>query len=191
MSDSLAFSDATRGKIHTLLGRYPRKQGALIPVLYLAQDEFGWLRPEVMELVAKELELPVATVLATATFYTMLYKKPVGRFHVQICVNVSCYLLGSDELMSIAQETLGIAPGQTSSDGLFSLEAVQCLCACDRAPTLQINQTDYFKVKGADFRNVLTQMQTEGTRLGPRPGWLEFQGDHDHHAHADQEAPHA
>ncbi len=180
MSEPVAFSAATNTKIAELLGRYPRKQGALIPTLYLAQDEFGWLKPEVMQLVADKLELPLASVLATAMFYTMLYKKPVGRFHVQICTNVSCYLLGSDELMAIAQQALGLAPGESTPDGLFTLEAVQCLCACDRAPTLQINKDDYFKVTPAKFKELLAQLKTDGVKLGPPVGWLADQ----HHAHA-------
>ena len=171
MSESVVFSKATKSKIAELVGRYPRKQGALIPVLYLAQDEFGWLRPEVMQLVATTLELPLATVLATAMFYTMLYKKPVGRFHVQVCTNVSCYLLGSDQLMAVAEDVLGIKAGETTADGLFTLDSVQCLCACDRAPTLQINKDDKFNVTPVNFRAMLAALQTDGVELGPRPGW--------------------
>ena len=180
MSEPIAFSAATNAKIADLLGRYPRKQGALIPTLYVAQDEFGWLKPEVMQLVADTLELPLASVLATAMFYTMLHKKPVGRFHVQICTNVSCYLRGSDDLMAVAQQALGLAPGESTPDGLFTLESVQCLCACDRAPTLQINKEDYFKVTPAKLKELLAQLQTEGVKLGPPVGWLAEQ----HHAHA-------
>ncbi len=180
MSEPIAFSAAANAKIADLLGRYPRKQGALIPTLYVAQDEFGWLKPEVMQLVANTLELPLSSVLATAMFYTMLYKKPVGRFHVQICTNVSCYLLGSDELMAIAQAALGIAPGESTPDGLFTLESVQCLCACDRAPTLQINKEDHFKVTPANFKELLETLKTDGVKLGPPVGWLADQ----HHAHA-------
>jgi NADH-quinone oxidoreductase subunit E len=171
MSEPIAFSVATNAKIAELVGRYPRKQGALIPTLYLAQDEFGWLKPDVMQLVADTLELPLASVLATAMFYTMLHKKPVGRFQVQVCTNVSCYLLGSDDLMAVASEVLGIAPGETTADGLFTLESVQCLCACDRAPALQINKEDKFNLTPVKFRDMLEQLKNEGVRLGPPVGW--------------------
>jgi NADH-quinone oxidoreductase E subunit len=169
--EDLSFSSATQAKITELLTRYPRKQGALIPTLFLAQDEFGWLKPGTMELVAHTLELPVTTVLATAMFYTMLYKTPHGRFHIQICTNVSCFLLGADDLVAAAREVLGIAPGETSADGLFTLEQVQCLCACERAPTLQINKKDYFNVTPTKMREILADMQKEGARLGPSVGW--------------------
>ena len=171
MSEAIAFSAATHAKIAELLPRYPRKQGTLIPVPFLAQDEFGWLKPEVMQLVADTLELPLSSVLATAMFYTMLRKKPVGRFQVQVCTNVSCYLLGSDDLMAVAQEVLGIKAGETTADGLFTLESVQCLCACDRAPALQINKDDKFNVTPIKFRDLLEQCKTEGVRLGPPLGW--------------------
>ncbi len=163
----LAFSNASRQKIQELVGRYPRKQAALIPALYVAQDEFGWLKPEVMELVARELELPIASVLSTAMFYTMLHKQPVGKFSVQICTNVSCYLLGSDQLMETARDVLGIEPGETTPDGLFTLEEVQCLCACDRAPTLQINKDDYFNVTPDKLQQVLEHFRaTSGQQAG-------------------------
>lgn len=167
----LQLSDAARKKIQELISRYPRKQAALIPALFVAQDEFGWLKSEVMELIAHELGLPLATVLSTATFYTMLHKKPVGRYHVQICVNVACYLRGSDSVLDAARNVLGIEPGETTPDGLFTLEEVQCLCACDRAPVLQVNKTDYFNVSPESMRVELAKLQTEGLRLGAPLGW--------------------
>lgn len=170
-SNGVAFSPGAKARVAELIGRYPRKQGALIPVLWLAQEEFGWLSPAVLDLVAAELGLTKSAVLATAMFYTMLYKQPHGRYHVQICTNVSCYLLGADDLVRVAIDALGIQPGETSEDGLFTLEAVQCLCACERAPTLQVNKKDYFKVKPAEFQQLLTQLQEEGLRLGPSVGW--------------------
>ncbi len=180
--ESPQFSPAARLKIAELLTRYPRKQGALIPVLWLAQDEFGWLSPAVLQMVADHLELALASVLATAMFYTMLYKKPHGRFHVQICTNVSCYLRGSDDLVTTAREALGLEPGETSADGLFTLEEVQCLCACERAPCLQVNQDDYFRMTPDSLRQLLAKLQTEGARLGPRPGWVDdaLSGGHGH-----------
>ena len=160
-----------RQKIAALVLRYPRKQGALIPALWLAQEEFGWLKPAILEQVANELQLSKSSVLATAMFYTMLYKRPHGRFHVQICTNVACYLRGSDDLVKTAIDALGIAPGETSEDGLFTLQEVQCLCACERAPCLQVNKKDYFDVTPDELRKLLTQLQTDGLRLGPSIGW--------------------
>lgn len=181
---ALAFSPASKARIADLVTRYPRKHGALIPVLWLAQEEFGWLKPEVLDLVAAELSLTNAQVLATAMFYTMLYKKPHGRFHVQICTNVSCYLRGADDLVAAASDALGIRPGETTPDGQFTLEQVQCLCACERAPTLQINKTDYFNVTPEKLREVLADLSREGALLGPPVGWTDFGHAHGGHSHA-------
>lgn len=188
MTESLEFSSESKQRIAEFVRRYPRKQGALIPTLYIAQDQFGWLKPEVMELVARELELPVSTVLSTAMFYTMLHKKPVGRYHVQICTNVSCYLRGCDQILEAAQEVLGIRPGETSADGLFTLEEVQCLCACDRAPVLQVNKDDYFQVTPESMKGLLQRLQTEGIRLGPPVGWS---ADLHGHSHSPEQHHHA
>lgn len=175
--ETLNFSPASKSAIAELLKRYPRKQGALMHTLFIAQDEFGWLKPEVLDLVARELDLPASQVLATAMFYTMFRKRPHGRYHIQICTNVSCYLRGCDALMDTAREVLGIEPGESTPDGLFTLESVQCLCACDRAPTLQVNKDDHFNVTTAQFRTILAELQAAGDKLGPPVGWEEA-----HHA---------
>ena len=157
----LAFSADAKARIATLLARYPvdRKQAALIPALYVAQDEFGWLKPDVMELVARELEVPLTAVLSTAMFYTMLKKQPLGRWHVQVCTNVSCYLRGCDGLMDVARAELGIGPGETTSDGLFTLSAVECLAACGMAPALQIDKKDHFDVTPDQMRQLLRDLK--------------------------------
>lgn len=140
------FSAEAKGRIQEMLTRYPQPRGALIPTLWIAQEEFGWLSEEVMQLVAAELGLPEGWVFTTATFYTMLRKQPVGKYHLQICTNISCYLRGSDELMAVAQDMLGIGPGETTEDGLFTLESVQCLAACGFAPAMVVNKRDFFNV---------------------------------------------
>ena len=136
---SLEFSAETQARIRDLLGRYPTSDAALIPVLYLAQDEFGSLTSEVMELVGRHLEVPVTKILGTATFYTMLRKQPVGRFHIEVCANISCHLRGSNALIETITRLLRIQPGETTEDGLFTLDTVECLAACGNAPALQVN----------------------------------------------------
>ena len=136
---SLQFSPTTEAKFQELLTRYPVSRAALVPVLYLAQEEFGWLSNEVMEYVAGRLELPPSQVLNTASFYTLLYKKPVGKFVVQVCRNVSCYIRGSDDITSAVCGHLKIEPGETTSDGLFTVEEVECLGSCGTAPMMQVN----------------------------------------------------
>ncbi len=141
---ALSFSPAAETQIDEILGRYPEGQrlAALIPVLDLAQREFGYLTVEVMELVARRLEVPPSQVLNTATFYTMLRKKPVGAHHVQVCTNVSCWLRGSDDLLHHIEKRLGVAAGETTPDKRFTLEEVQCLGACGNAPVIQVDD-DY------------------------------------------------
>jgi NADH-quinone oxidoreductase E subunit len=144
-----AFSSESKARIKGLMARYPQRRAALIPVLWLAQREFGWLSREVMQLVAAEMELPESWVFSTASFYTMLHKKPVGKYHIQVCTNISCYLRGSDDLMQTARDMLGIDHRETTEDGLFTLESVQCLAACGFAPVMQINKEDHFSVDKA------------------------------------------
>lgn len=141
---ALSFSPESERTIDDILKRYPADQrmAALIPVLNVAQDEFGYLTVDAMELVAQRLGLPPAQVLNTATFYTMLRKKPVGKHHVQVCTNVSCWLRGSDDIVRHLEQRLGISIGETTPDKRFTLEEVQCLGACGTAPVIQVND-DY------------------------------------------------
>lgn len=141
---AIAFSPEGEGRLQDLLRRYPEPQAALIPVLHLAIREFGWLSREAMEYVATRLGVPSAQVLNTATFYTLLRKRPIGRHHIQVCVNVACYLKGADRLVEHLRGRLGIDLGGVTPDGLFSLEGVQCLAACGTAPAIQVND-DYFE----------------------------------------------
>ena len=155
MSAQLAFSDASKAKIQELLGRYRDRRAALIPALWVAQREFGWVSTEAMQLVAKELDIPEAWVYSTATFYTMFHKRPIGRQHIQICTNIACYLRGSDELMAVVKEELGIGHGQTTADKEFTCEGVQCLAACGHAPAVQMNEDDYFSVTPEQMRELI------------------------------------
>jgi NADH-quinone oxidoreductase E subunit len=136
---ALAFTPEAEREFERILHRYPNRRAALIPVLTLADHQFGYLSREAMEYVAGRLELPTAWVLNTATFYTMLRKRPTGRFHLQVCVNVACYLKGADALVEHLRQRLGIGFGEITPDGLFSIEGVQCLASCGTAPTIQVN----------------------------------------------------
>jgi len=136
------FSDETRERIEKLKGRYPDSQALLLPVLHFAQDEFGYISPEVEKYVAEYLELPVTHVHGVATFYTMYNKKPVGKYHVQVCTNIACSLLGADHIVKYLEKKLGIKPGETSEDDRFTLSEVECLGSCGTAPVMQIN--DYY-----------------------------------------------
>jgi NADH-quinone oxidoreductase subunit E len=126
-------------KIDEVMGRYPKKAAALIPVLRLVQDEVGCISPDEEELVAGTLGLKPMRVREVTTFYTMLTRRPLGRYHIQVCSNLSCALLGSGTLIAYLQEKLGIGVGETSADGKFTLSTVECLGACEQAPCLMVN----------------------------------------------------
>jgi NADH-quinone oxidoreductase subunit E len=136
------FSDATYKKFAEVLTRYPTKRAAILPTFWLAQQEFGYLSQEVMEYIAKLLDLSPAYVAAVASFYTMLNKEPVGKFHVQVCTNLSCTLLGAEHIVECIEKKLGIGLGQTTPDKQFTLNEVECLGSCGTAPVAQIND-DY------------------------------------------------
>lgn len=138
------FSEATLAEIDAIVAKYPNRRAALLPVLWAAQRAHGWLSTDVQAAVAARLDLPLSWVSGVATFYTMYYKKPVGRWHLQVCTNVSCMLRGSDEIVRCLEERLGIGLGETTPDGEFTLDEVECLASCGTAPMLQANDL-YFE----------------------------------------------
>jgi NADH-quinone oxidoreductase subunit E len=122
------------------MGCYPpgRQRAALIPMLMFAQDETGWITPELVAEVAARLSLEPAQVEEVVSYYTMLRSKPAGRHHIQICTNISCLLNGAEELWAHASNKLGIGDKEVTADGEFSLEEVECMGACSWAPALQV-----------------------------------------------------
>jgi NADH-quinone oxidoreductase E subunit len=139
---SAAFSDTARRELEAILSRYPDKEAAILPALYLAQREFGYLSDEAIVYVAGLLGYTPARIEGVATFYTMYNRKPVGKYHLQICRNISCSLLGAEHLIEHVSKKLGIRPGKTTPDGKFTLSEVECLGSCGTAPVLQLND-DY------------------------------------------------
>jgi NADH-quinone oxidoreductase subunit E len=139
------FSEETYKRFEEVLTHYPTKRAAILPTFWLAQEEFGYLSPEVMEYVAQLLDLSPAYVAAVASFYTMFDKEPRGKFHLQVCTNLSCVLLGAERIVACLEKKLGIALGETTPDGKFSLSEVECLGSCGTAPVLQLNSGEYYE----------------------------------------------
>ncbi len=129
--------------IAELVARYPEPRAALIPCLHLLQGEFGWLAPSVLRAVAFRLGLAPAEVHRVASFYTLFRREPCGRFVLQVCCTLSCELKGASAVVAAIADELKIRPGETTADGLFTLEKVECLGWCDRAPLLQVNDRHY------------------------------------------------
>jgi len=118
----------------------PRKRAMLLAALYLAQEQHGWLSPEAIRRVAIRLGLSMGQVMSTASFYTMFKLEPQGKYHIQVCEGLSCYLVdGAATIIDHVARRLKIKPGQTTPDGKFTLEIVQCLAACDLAPAIKVN----------------------------------------------------
>ena len=142
----MQFSPRLEEKLSKLEGRYPVRRSALIPMLLFAQDEYGLLSKEIIAEVATRIGLSVLEVEGTISYYSMLRKKPTGRFHVQVCTNISCLLRGGEELYHHAQKTLGVGNLETTPDGKFSLEEVECIGACSWAPAIQVNYDFHHEV---------------------------------------------
>ncbi len=140
----LEFSKSAMTEINKLCTHYPDKRSAVMGVLYIAQNEFGWMTKEVMALVAETLKIPVYQVWEVVSFYTLYHRQPVGKFHLQVCNNISCTLRGSQSLVDAIRNKYKISNGQTSANGLFTITEVECLGACGTAPVIQINE-DYYE----------------------------------------------
>jgi NADH-quinone oxidoreductase subunit E len=133
------FTPERLAEVRRLQALYPDKRGALLPVLHLAQDTFGYISLEVEEYVAELFELYPAHVHEVVTFYTLFFQKPKGRHVVSVCHNLSCYLMNAKGIVQHLEERLGVAPGETTPDGRITLLTVECLCACEQAPMMQVD----------------------------------------------------
>jgi NADH-quinone oxidoreductase E subunit len=159
-----------KSEIDGILSRYPVKRSALIPLLYLAQRDEGFVSEAAMKEIAGLLRLTPPQVYETATFYTMLNLKRVGKFHLQVCKSLMCALAGSDTVIGWVKTKLGIRPGETTADGLFSLSAVECLAACGTAPMMQVNEDYYERLTEETFDRILADLKKDGTcslKTGP------------------------
>ena len=137
------FVAAALAEYRDVLAHYPERRAALMPTLWLAQREFGWLSPQVLAYVAELMELPLAWVTSVASFYTMYWKRPPGRWHLQLCRNLPCALRGAADVREAITARLGIGPGEKTPDGRFSFEEVECLASCDTGAVLQVNNAEY------------------------------------------------
>ncbi|HNH94321.1 MAG TPA: NADH-quinone oxidoreductase subunit NuoE [Microthrixaceae bacterium] len=140
-----------------IIARYPRPKSALIPLCHLAQEQDGWLTDEAMVHIGELIGCTSAEVLGTASFYEMFKLHPVGRYCVNVCTNISCQLLGAEELLEHAEETLGIRAGGTTEDGAITLEDVECIAACTEAPAIQVNYRYFHNVTVDDLDQIIAE----------------------------------
>ena len=156
------FSPEAKKQIPDILKRYPIKASALLPLLNLAQEEEGWVSEASMCEIAKLLDLTPPKVYEVVTFYTMLNLKPIGRFHLQACKSLMCALVGSDTLFGWIDQELGIKPGETTEDGMFTLSAVECLASCGTAPMMQVNDNYFERLTHEKVRQIFEDLRTTG-----------------------------
>jgi NADH-quinone oxidoreductase subunit E len=141
--EALVWTDDERSRLEGFRSEYPTAEGPVMKALWLAQEKFGWLPPEVIRLVADTLGLPFAKVYGVATFYTQYFKEPKGTFVLDVCTCFTCQVCGGYDILHYLEEQLGIAPGETTADGLFTLQEAECLGACGSAPMLQVTNGPY------------------------------------------------
>lgn len=138
------FTEEAKKKLDTIITKYPTRKAALLPALWVAQEENdGWLPREAMKEVADYLGLPAADVEGVATFYTMYNKVPVGKYHLEVCHNIVCMVVGADQLIDHIGDKLGIEKGETTADRRFTLSGAECLGACANAPCMMVGDTYY------------------------------------------------
>jgi NADH-quinone oxidoreductase E subunit len=143
-SERQAFSAEALAEIAAIAAKYPDKLAATLPSLHIAQREFGFVSLSAMKAVAKALSIPEGHVFGVASFYTMYQKRPVGKFHLQVCTNISCALNGGAQFLEKVCAKTGVKPGEgPSADGLWSVEEVECLASCGSAPCMQVNADVY------------------------------------------------
>lgn len=141
----MLFTEDEIKKIEEIITHYERKQSALLPVLWMVQEKNGWISKESILEVADLLDLPAEHIFGVVTFYTMFNDKPKGKFHLQVCTNVSCMLRGGMELYQYISDKLGLKNKETTEDGMFTIEEVECLGSCGTAPMMQVNNEDYYE----------------------------------------------
>ena len=155
----MTFDEKELQEIEQLKAKYPHPKAALMPVLWMAQKKWDWLSEDVMRYVGEVMDLPYSHVLGVATFYTMYFKKPMGRNHVQVCTNVSCMLRGGHDIYKHVSNKLGIGHNEATADGKYSLEEVECMGACGGAPMIAVNESFHENVDTAQVDAIVEACQ--------------------------------
>jgi len=162
-------TDQTRREVREIIARYPRSRSALLPMLHLVQSVQGYVSPDGIRLCAEELDLTKAEVGAVATFYTMYRRRPAGTYHLGVCTNTLCAVLGGDAIFASVKEQLGIGHNETTPDGVISLEHLECNAACDYAPVVMVNWEFYDDQTPASTRELVDALRA-GTPPPPTRG---------------------
>ncbi len=160
-------SDALKAKFDKIIARYPLKRSAIVPLLMFAQDEIGYVSDEAIEEIARRVEVRPIEVIEDIGYYSMLHRQPLGKYNIQVCTNVSCLLRGGEEILEHCSKKLGIGHKQTTPDGLFSLEEVECLGACCGAPAMQVNYDFYENLTPQKIDALIEKLRSDGAKKSP------------------------
>jgi NADH-quinone oxidoreductase subunit E len=155
------FSQETEDKFKHLASIYPRKRSALIPMLLLAQKEHGYVTAETIDYIGKYLDLDPSEVASIMSFYTLLRRRPAGKYHIMICTNLSCLLRGSDEIVASVKRKIGAELGDVTADGLFSAIEFECLGSCTTAPCMQVNGEFYENLDVRKTETIIDELRVK------------------------------
>jgi NADH-quinone oxidoreductase subunit E len=154
-------NEAAQKRIAELKDKFPKRRSAILPAMHVVLEEVGFHNRDIVRQVADLLELSEMEVNETLSFYTYFPREGVGKYHIQVCTNVSCMLLGAEQLLEYLEQKLGIKAGQTTPDGLFTLSVVECLGSCGTAPVMQINQDYHEKLTKAKVDQILDALKQD------------------------------
>jgi NADH-quinone oxidoreductase subunit E len=160
----MALAEKYAKQIEKAFSKYPDKRSAVMPLLYIAQEEYGWVSPEGVQEVADLCEMDATQVKSIAGFYTMYSEQPKGKYWLQVCTDLACALCGADEYYAALKQELGVGDGETTEDGMFTVEHVMCLAACDKAPMLQCNFHYQEKLDKAKIPDLLAKLRDEAKK---------------------------
>lgn len=161
VTQKVVLSEAAEKRAKEIIPLYPQSRSAIMPLLYIAQDELGYITQEAVEWVADKLSIAPVQVWEVATFYTMYYKKPVGKYHFQVCRTLPCALRGAKMVSEYLHKKFGLNPGEVSSDGLWSFEEVECLGSCGTAPMCQINDVFFENLTESKLDTIIERIEKE------------------------------
>ncbi len=161
VTKKVTLSEAAEKRAAEIIPLYPQSRSAVMPLLYIAQEEFGLITQEGIEWVASKINLPPVQVWEIATFYTMYYKKPVGKYHFQVCRTLPCALRGAKFVSEYLHKKFGLSPGEVSKDGMWSFEEVECLGSCGTAPMCQINDVFFENLTEEKLGQIISRIEKE------------------------------
>jgi NADH-quinone oxidoreductase subunit E len=160
VAEKVQFTNERLEKVKEIIARYPegRQKSALLPILHLAQEQFGWLRAETMDMVAELLDIQPIEVYEVATFYTMFHLEPVGKHVIEYCRTGPCCAVGGEEVFAHLKNRLGIKAGETTKDGIFTIKEVECLAACGWGPCFQIREKFYTHLNNQKIDEIIAEL---------------------------------